>query len=246
MAVGLVALACFVVVTLPASLVSRSLKRFGLTATEYSGTIWSGAATGVAWRGTALGELRWNLRPLALLRARAAADLSFAGADGSASASIAAAPDGALEVTDLRLDLPLEFLAALPTGMPKGWRGRARGTFADLRLVAGWPVQAQGTLEVGGLVVPRLNQSTIGSFEIRAPDPGAATAGAPAVTARVTDKDALLSVDAVLTLSPGRSFQLEGSVAPRAATPPDLLQALEFLGPADAAGRRPIGASGTL
>jgi general secretion pathway protein N len=245
LAVGLVALACFTIATLPASLVSGTFRRVGLTATAYSGTIWSGAATGVAWREAALGELRWNLRPLALARARAAADVSLARPDGSASATVAATLGGTLELTQLRFDLPLEILATLPTGVPKGWRGQARGEFGEIRLEAGWPVRAQGRLDVNGLVAPRLDQSAIGSFELIAPDPRAATAGPAAVTARVSDKDARLSVDAVLTLAAGRSFQLQGTVAPRGASP-QLLQALEFLGPADAAGRRPFGASGTL
>jgi general secretion pathway protein N len=244
-AVGLAALTCFAIATLPASLAARTFKRFGLEATEYSGTIWSGAATGVAWRGAAIGELGWKLRPLALLRARVAAEVSLVRPDGSANTAVAASPGGALEFTDLRIDLPLEFLAALPMGLPQGWRGRAQGTIDELRLVAGWPVRAQGTINLIGLVVPRLSPTAIGSFEIRVPDPRA-TATATAVTARVTDKDALLSIDAVLTLASGRSFSLDGTVAPRGTAPPGLLQALEYLGPADAAGRRPIGASGTL
>jgi len=50
----------------------------------------------------------------------------------------------------------------------------------------------------------------------------------------------------VLTLSPGRSFDLQGTVAPRDGAPPDLVRSLEFLGPADSDGRRQFGVSGTF
>lgn len=245
-AFGLAAIACFAIATLPASLAARAFRRLGISAGEYSGTIWSGVASDAAWRGTALGELRWSLRPLALLRARAAADLALARPDGSASATIATASGGALEFSNLRFDLPLEFLAQLPTGTPRGTRGRASGAFNELRLVAGWPVTARGTVDVVGLIMPRFAEGPIGSFELVVPDPSADSAGSPDIKAQVTDRDGPLQVDAVLTLSPGRSFLFEGTVTPRGAAPPALVRALEFLGPADASGRRPFGMSGTL
>jgi general secretion pathway protein N len=245
-AVGFAAVACFAIATLPARLIAGTLQRFGLSATEFSGTIWSGTATDVTWRGTSLGELRWRLRPLALLRARAAADLTLARSDGSASATAAAALGGTLELSAVRVDLPLDLLSQLQNGLPRGWHGRASGTFDEIRLVAGWPVTAHGTLDLVGLVAPQLSQSSIGNFQLVAPDPRATSAGPPGVAARVSDRDGALSVDAVLTLAAGRSFLLEGTVAPRDSAPPGLVRSLEFLGPADASGRRPFGVSGTL
>jgi len=245
-AVGLAALACFAIATLPASLTGGLFRRFGLSATEFSGTIWSGVAGDVTWRGASLGELRWRLRPLALLRARAAAEISLAPSDGSASAKIAATRDGTIDLADVHLDLPIEFLARVPTGMARGWHGRVSGALTELRLVAGWPVAAQGTLHLSSVVMPQLGPDTIGSFDIVLPDPRAAAPGSPDVTARVMDMEGPLSVDAALTLATGRSFLLEGTVAPRDSAPPGLVRSLEFLGPADASGRRPFGVSGTL
>jgi general secretion pathway protein N len=241
--VGLAALACFAVATLPASLVSALLQRSGISAAAYSGTIWSGVASDVALRGATLGELRWHVHPMALLRARAAADVTFAGSDGSASASVSAGLGGTVDLSNVRLDLPIEFLAQVAPGVARNWHGRASGAFTELKLVSAWPVAAEGTLQLTGLVMPQLGQVTIGSIEIVAPDPRTPSTE---VTARVSDKEGPLSLDANLTLSPGRAFDLQGTVAPRVGAPPDLVRSLEFLGPADADGRRQFGVSGTL
>jgi hypothetical protein len=244
--VGLVALACFAVATLPASLAGRALQRVGLSATGFSGTIWSGVAGNATWQGASLGQLRWRLRPLALLHARAAADISLVRADGTVSAEAAAALDGTLDFTNVRLDLPIEFFAEIPSGMARGWRGRASGTFTQLRLVSGWPVAAAGTLLLSDVVMPQLGADNIGSFEIVVPDPRTASAGSSDVRARVTDTNGPLAVDAALTLAAGRNFLLEGTVAARDGAPTNLVRSIEFLGPVDASGRRPFGVSGTL
>jgi hypothetical protein len=245
-AVGLAALACFTVATLPASLIAGFVQRSGLSATEYSGSLWSGVARDVSVRGATLGELRWHVRPLALMRARVAADVALARPDGSVSATVAAGLGGKLDLSDVRLDVPLEFLAQIAPGMARNWHGRARGTFAGIRLVAGWPVEARGELDLLALAMPALGGAAIGSYHLVVPDPQTASAGSTSVTARVADTDGPLVVDALLTLAPGRSFKFEGTVAPRADAAPDLARGLAILGPADATGRREFGMSGTF
>jgi len=244
--VGVLALAGFALATLPASLAGRLFQRAGLTVTSYSGTIWSGVAGGVAWQGASLGEIRWRFRPLALLRARASADISMSRIDGSVSTEAAAALDGSLELSNVHLDLPIEFFAEIPTGMARGWHGRVSGAFTQLRLVSGWPVAAAGTLHLANVVMPQLGPDRIGSFEVVIPDPRATSQESNDIRARVTDTSGTIAVDAALTLSAGRSFLLEGTVAARDGAPPGLVRSLEYLGPADAAGRRQFGVSGTF
>lgn len=244
--VGLVALGGFTLATLPASLAGRFFQRAGVSATGFSGTIWSGVAVGVSWAGASLGELRWRLRPLALLRARAAADVSMVRPGGSVSAVAAVTRDGTLEFSDVHIDLPIEFFAEIPTGMARGWHGTVNGTFTQLRLVSGWPVAAAGTLHLANVVMPQLGQQEIGSFDVLIPDPRAASQASSDVRARVTDTSGTVAVDAALTLAPGRSFLFEGTVAARDGAPPGLVRSLEYLGPADAAGRRQFGVSGTF
>lgn len=244
--IGLAALACFGIATLPASLLGGMLDRFGLSETGFSGTIWSGAAHDATWKGAPLGELSWRLRPLALLRARLAAAIELSRPDGSASATVAARPDGTLDISDARFDLPVELFAQIPSGMARGWHGRMSGALSELRLVAAWPAAAAGRIDLTSLVMPQLGADTIGSFAVVLPDPRAGSAASPGVTARVTDTGGPLSLDALLTLAAGRSFQLEGTVMPRDSAPRGLVRSLQYLGPADASGRRQFGVSGTF
>ncbi|MFO1394446.1 MAG: type II secretion system protein N [Steroidobacteraceae bacterium] len=246
-AVGLVALGFFVITTLPASLLAGHLQPYQLGASGYSGTIWSGTANGFAWRGATLGDLQWRLRPWALLRGRIAADVTMSLPGGSASAALSAGPSGQIALDDVNLDLPLEALSALPVASVHGWQGRAVGHFDTLSVAAGSLQDARGTLDLTGLVSPAPNHTPYGSYRFVIPDPAVVTTGvAPGVTAHMSDLGGSLAVDGRVTFSAGRSYLLEGTVAPRGNAPESLQRALQFLGPADAAGRRPFSVSGTL
>jgi hypothetical protein len=245
-ALGLAAALLFAVGTLPASLFAGRLQRFEVTAVAYSGSVWSGAASGLAWRGSALGDLRWSIAPLDLLRGRLGANLRLTRPDGSIESRLAATFSDNLDLKDVRIDLPVEALSALPVGLPKGWRGRLQAELPELSLAKGWPTRVHGTIDMDGLIAPPPRNASIGSYHAILPDPQAAAGAAPGISARVVDKQGPFSVDARLTLSADRSFLLEGTLAPRGDTPPALLRSLQLLGPPDAAGRRPFSVSGTL
>ncbi len=245
-ALGLLAALAFALATLPAAVLSGYLLRAGLQATTLSGTIWSGRADGLAWRGAPLGDARWNVTPTQLLRGRIAGDVNLARVDGSVNSRVAATFGGELSFEALRADLPVEALAAFPIGLPKGWRGRVSAAVDELVLRDGWPTLLRGTLLMQDLVAPPPRNAPAGTFDVVMPDPQDAPGAGDALTGRVTDRAGPFSVDARLTLSRDRSFLLEGTLAPRGAIPPGLERSLQLLGPADAAGRRPFSVSGTL
>ena len=82
-ALGVVALLAFALVTLPAAALSTFAGRAGISASAYGGSIWSGMAEGLAWRGAQLGDLRWRLAPLDLLRGRLTGHATLSRPDGS-------------------------------------------------------------------------------------------------------------------------------------------------------------------
>ena len=104
----------------------------------------------------------------------------------------------------------------------------------------------RGTLEMDGMIGPPPRNVAIGSYHVEMPDPTASGTAAGVLSARVNDKEGPLSFEGRLTLSPDRSFLLEGTVAPRGSTSASLAQSLQYLGPPDASGRRPVSVSGTL
>jgi general secretion pathway protein N len=232
-AVGLAAALLIGLATLPATLLGAQLSRLGLEATALTGSVWTGQARGLSWRSAPLGDLRWSLSPLALLRGRIGGELVLRRADGSLSTGFGVSFAGSVYLQDVRADLPVEVLSALPIGMPRGWRGRLTGLFDEIVVSDGWPTTLRGTLDMDDLVAPPPRNASIGSYHVVMP-------------ARVTDKEGPFSFEGRFTLGRDRSFLLDGTLAPRGSTPPALARSLELLGPADAAGRRPVSVSGTL
>jgi general secretion pathway protein N len=244
--VGLAAIVCIAIATLPASLLAGQLSRAGLGAAALSGSIWSGRAQSLAWGAAPLGDLRWSLSPSHLLRGRVGGDLELIHPDGSLATRFSVSLGGTLRLSDTRADLPIELLAALPIGMPRNWRGRLSGQFEEIVVSRGWPTAVRGTIEMDGLVAPPPRSVSIGSYHIVIPDPEAGAAQSDALHARVADKEGPFSFEGRFTLAPDRSFLLEGMLAPRGNTPPALTRSLQLLGPPDSRGRRPVSVSGTL
>lgn len=245
-AVGLAAALGIAIATLPARFLAGQLPRAGLGAVELTGSVWSGHARGLTWRAAPLGDLRWSLAPAEVLRGRLAANLHLTRPDGDLSARASVSLDGTLRLTDARVNLPVEALSELPLGVPRNWRGRLGGQFAEVTVRKGWPSAVRGTLEMDGLIAPPPRNMSIGSYHIEMPDPQAADTPAGQLSARVADKEGPFSFEGRFTLGANREFLLEGLLAPRGATPPALQRSLDLLGPPDANGRRPVSVSGTL
>lgn len=249
---GVLALLAFALVTLPAGVAAGLLRKSGIEAASFSGSIWSGRANGLSWRGAPVGDVTWTLRPLALLSGRAAGRAQLTRSDGALATDYDVALSGAdIRLRGLSFALPLAALDAFPLGGPKGWQGQATGQFATIDVAQGWPTQLQGTLELAGLVAPPPRSAPVGSFHVTFPAPQprpslSVPADPTNVTALVADKDGPFSVDAQLTLSRSRNFSLEGTLLPRGPVPPAMERSLQLLGPADAAGRRQFSVGGTL
>jgi general secretion pathway protein N len=244
--VGLAAVLLFAIATLPATLLAPYLQRAGLEAAALTGSIWNGQATGLTWRSAPLGDLQWSIAPLEVLRGRVGGAVRLTRPDGSVTTRASISFGGELRLTDAQADLPVEALSALPLGIPRKWRGRLSGRFEEIVVSGGWPTTLRGTLDMNGLVAPPPRNTSIGSYHVEMPDPGATDTPAGELNARVNDKEGPFSFEGRFTLAKDRSFLLEGMLAPRGDTPPPLVRSLELLGPADANGRRPVSVSGTL
>lgn len=250
--IGVLAVLAFTLATLPAAVLSRPLARAGLSAAALTGSVWSGGAQGLAWRGASLGDVRWTLARWPLLRGRAAGHLQLTRPDGSVAADFEAALAGrSLALRNAQVSLPVEAFSALPLGMPKGWRGRVSGSIEELAVEQGWPVALRGQLDFDGLVAPPPRNAGVGSFRATFPHPGPQPSLSVPVdpanlTAQVVDKEGPFAVDGQLTLSRTRNFAFEGTLAPRGPVPPAMERSLQLLGPADPAGRRQFSVGGTL
>lgn len=244
-ALGLAAALLFALALLPAQFIAGRLAPLGLEAGNVSGTVWNGRIAALAWRGVPVGELRWQARPLAVLRGRLGAHLQLIRTDGQLETDAYVGLGGRIELRDLNGELPIEAFAAFPSGLPKNWRGRLRGQVAELELSAGLPTAARGTLEVLELIGPPPRSFPSGSYTVVLPHPSVQSAEGE-LDAQIEDSAGPFDVEARLTLGKDRSFLLEGLIASTGSLPDPIRQALELLGPPDASGRREFSVSGTL
>ena len=238
---GVLAFVAFTISVLPASLAGRLIAGQPIEVGSWSGTVWSGTAHSLAVRGQPLGDLHWTLRPSALLRMRAAATIELTRPDGTATAYASVRDPRVVELSDLRFDLPL---AAFARSGGSAWSGRARGAFESATLTQGWPTAARGSAEFDGVTMPAPRSTPLGNLQATFPDPRGTAAGGN-MTARISGGNPL-AIDAALVLSPGRNFEISGTVTGVGALPPGLERALGALGPPDPSGRREFSASGTL
>lgn len=245
-ALGVATFLAFVIATLPASLFADRLQKAGLTATALTGSVWNGTATGLAWKGAALGTMEWQLRPLRLLTGRLGAHVSLTRPDGKLESDVDATLSGRVHLSKAEVAMPVEAFASLPLGLPKGWRGRLNAKLDEVVVENRWPTSVRGTIDMDTLTAPPPRNISIGSFHVVLPHPGQAPS-AGEITAQVKDKEGPLGVDGRLTLKAAdRSFLLDGFVTARPGLPTQLERSMQLLGPTDAAGRRQISIAGTL
>ena len=242
---GVMAVLGFAVATLPASLVAGRVEKYGVSASSWTGSIWSGAARDLSVRGKVLGSARWSVSPWALLSARVAGHGTLSPDGGNAAANFSVSPSGQAELSNLNVDIPLASLAAFPGLVPQGWTGRVQGRFDALTLAKGWPVSARGTIDIVDIVAPPPRGGAMGGYRIAFPDPSPPGDADGALHALVTEIDGPLAVLGHLRLASDRSYELQGYVSRKGTASTALDRAIEMLGPPDSSGRREFGLSGT-
>ncbi|HVN41137.1 MAG TPA: type II secretion system protein N [Steroidobacteraceae bacterium] len=248
---GLLALLAFAAATMPASMLAGRLEPLGIQAVDFDGSIWSGSATGVSWHAQPIGDVQWHIRPAELLHRRVAGHVHLTRTDGELDTDFAVTFSGEVQFDAATFSAPIELLTSLPIGLPAGWRGRAHGHLEQLVLNSGWPLRLRGVVDLDQLVTPPPGNRNLGDLRIVSPHPKPIGEGTlpDRLTAQVTDRggNGPFSIDVQLTLSPKRSFMLEGGVTARSSASEDLRQTLEFLGPIDpVTGRRPFSVSGSF
>lgn len=240
-ALGVGAFLLLLLVTLPAQLAVGQLAKAGVAATGVSGSVWKGRA-GLVRIGTfPLGEVSWDLHVLKLLAGRASATVDIKQAGAFAQGDVSATFGGRITLSNFSASWPLDTLAA--AGLPAGWKGSANVQLAELVVEQGVPVAVTGTLDLVNLVGPANRPASLGSYRATFPS---ATAAANGIAADIKDLEGPISVNAILQVQRDRSYLIEGQVATRPDAPQQIISALQYLGEADAAGKRPFSLSGTF
>ena len=235
---SVVTLLAGLVVSFPARVAYHWFAPPGIALSGISGSVWRGTARQANVSGLYLGELRWRLRPLDLVRARASFDIDASPAGGVLDGNVAIGIGGDVYLADTRTALPLDAITTL-LQMP-GLRGTATADIERLHLSDGLPVAADGNAEVRGLVLPLVSPQTIGGYRIEffTQEDG--------VVASVEDTDGVVDIAGRLLLSDDRSYEFLGQLAPKPETPSNVADQMRFLGSPNARGQYELRLEGTL
>ena len=240
-ALGVVAFVLFALFTLPAQVVLSRLESAGVHTAGVRGTIWNGEAQVLVVSGVRVGAVKWDLHVLPLFAARATADLKITRVDGFLETHLTAAPSGRISLSDLTGSLPF---SALPPDAIRGWAGTVNLKLAALTVEDGWPVAAEGVVEAIDITGPPNKPANMGSYKVTFPPEAAA---GDTLTGQLADIGGPLQISGTLQLrAADRSYHIDGMIAARPDAPREVLNTLQYLGPADEQGRRPFGTEGTF
>ena len=242
-AAGVASLVFFVVALFPARIGLALLGVPPDIATGVSGTVWNGAAQGLSLAGFALGPVRWHAKPARLLLGQLAAGVEATLPDGFLNATIAVSRGKRVALSDLDAAAPLLWLAPA-LGRP-GSQLTAR--FERLVVKAGRIETAAGNVQVAGVVLPiptsgpalapAAYQVTFAANDLKADEP---------LTGALKDSGGPLEIAGTVTITPPRSYELNGTAKPRPDAPPELKNALQMLGPATADGGHVLSIAGSF
>lgn len=238
---GLGAYLLFALVSFPAGLALSWFAPENLAAYGVSGTLWRGRAEVVIVDDAHLGGVQWSLHVLPLFTAKLVADFELTRVDGHARGRLSASPGGRLRFENLDGSLPL---SALPGGIiPPGWTGTLRLNLAQLTIEDAWPTGAEGTVDALAVTGPPGRPTNLGNYRISFP---AQPSSQQSLTGALTDIGGPLQVTGTLQLKEDRSYVIDGLIATRPDAPAGVASTLQYLGPADAQGRRPFSLAGSL
>jgi general secretion pathway protein N len=234
----IVAFAAIVLARLPASWLLPS-GNANFSCASVDGSIWSGYCSGLTVRGTALGDLTWQLRPARLLAGKLAAHIDLEHPPvTSARADVEIGLGDTIVARHLTASLSLD-----PTVLPAVPPTLTGSVHADLALAKvtkkGIVTALEGTVQANNLVDHSGYLTPLGNFVVTFPGGGSQPAG------NVQDAGGPLAVTGTIVLTPQPGYELSGYVTPRANATQPLLNAIQFLGSPDAEGRRPFALSGT-
>ena len=205
-----------------------------------SGSVWSGTCGRLQAPGVSLSAVSWALHPFALALGRLDLDLRSGDGRAPARARVSMGLGGTLRLTDLKAELPVD-AGFLPL-FPPGWSGQLQLALEGMEFNHGNLARLRGTA-IARSLAQQHPAMPFGSYELRF-DGAGRTDGA--IVGELRDLGGPLAVSGTLTIRHGHEYELNGLAAARPEATAELAKAVEFLGPADAQGRRSYSLAGSF
>ena len=226
--------AVILIARMPVSWVSGFIPR-NVTCAELDGTVWEGSCSGLVAENIPVGNVTWQLRPMALLSRKLAGYFEVTRDANFVRGNIEASANGTITAHDLQADMPLDH--ALIPQLPRDLTGSVRVNLGSIHIEKNTVMSVQGLIEAHDLVQGSGNQrTTLGDFSVTFPaaDPSKEPVG------QLQSLTGPLDVEGTLRLTRAPGYVLEGLVAAKPEAPPSLVKELSYLGSPDAQGRRPF------
>jgi general secretion pathway protein N len=226
------------IATFPARVAYRWFVPAELKLSGIAGSVWKGSAVEGNAAGAYVRNITWQFRPTTLLSGRLGFRTRSNPASGTLDADIAVSPGGALLLSGLSGNLPLDLLH--PAMQQSGIRGDIGLQFTTIVIKNGIPIVAEGSVTVSDFFVPDLSSARIGDFraDFQTND--------DSVVGSVEDVSGVLDVAGTISLQQDGTYTFIGQVAPTPVTPPSIVNQLRFLGSANERGQHEFRFEGQL
>jgi general secretion pathway protein N len=235
---GMATLVVALLIAFPARLAWQWIAPSGVALQGISGSVWNGQAREASAGGLYLADVRWRFRPFAILAGRIEYAVSAAPVAGFIEADVSILAGGTTGLENVAASLPIAALG--PFIEVTGLDGEVHLEIDRLLLRGGLPIDADGRVALSGLIIRPLAPSVLGDFQA-----SVATADG-VVRGTVEDLSGVLDVTGAVELRPDRSYSFTGLIATRPGAPHEVDRQLQYLGSADAEGRRSFRLEGQL
>lgn len=235
---GVATLVVGLVIAFPARLAWQWLAPPGVALQGISGSIWSGRAREASAGGVYLTDVQWRFHPFAIFAGRIEYGVRATPVAGFIEADVSIRAGGTTGLENASASLPIAALA--PFIEVAGLDGDIDLEIERLLIRDGLPSEASGTVTLSGLVIRPLATSVLGDF-------GATFETVDGVVrGDVRDLSGVLDVTGNVELRPDRSYSFTGMIGARPGAPQEVDAQLQYLGSADAEGRRSFRLEGQL
>ena len=237
-AVGVISLIVGLILNLPARVAIHWMAPSEIAIGGIEGTVWNGSARELLVRGIYLREVNWSLSTMQVLVGKFTYDVEANPISGFFESELQIKSNGEIVMSELRATLPVSLLSSA-IGINE-LQGQSNLIFDRLELVNGFPIVADGTVNIIDLVIPLVGRDLLGDYEIEF------FTQSNSVSASVIDNNGLIDFAGSLQIRNDRSFEFIGLIIPGPETPAAIRRQLQFLPPANDQGQQELRLEGIL
>ncbi|MAF83345.1 MAG: type II secretion system protein N [Gammaproteobacteria bacterium] len=245
--VGIASFILFIIVTVPASIITNQLRFIGPGSVQINGvdgTAWNGRIRSLNINGIQLHDTYWDLSPAALLLGRLSASVMTRAAGSEISFTATLRVSGNMAIHDLDATGPVRPIASkfnLPITT-----GRYQVQLSALNINDGWPTRFIGSGQVTDIPLNFMGGTSgpTGSYRIIFDIESVSSDGR--LLGMLSDDGGPVEVGGNIELTPPMNYALQIKLKARPGAPTEITQALNLAGPVGPDGRHEISFAGSL